>query len=524
MDSSVLQPQGTPEEVRKGEAWVRAKLASDFPFYAEHNLKIADKTGRLSPLKLNVAQTYVHQKLEEQLAKRGYVRALVLKGRQQGMSTYIGGRFYWKVTHRKGVNAYILSHMQDTSDTLFSMTRRYHENCNPLVKQDTRAASAKELAFSTLDSSYSVGTAGSKEAGRGGTTQFFHGSEVAFWANPEIHMAGVMQRIPSGMLAGGTEIILESTANGVGGLFYNMWKESEKGQNDYEAIFVPWFWQDEYRQEPPQGWEPPPGIVGEHMAAFKLDRQQGYWMQLKIKELGGEQKFKQEYPCSAQEAFQMSSEDTLIKSVDVIAAMEPKPQLTGTGARIGCCDPARGGDRTSFAGRQGRKMFAIKSHRTEDLMEVCGLCVQYIHEWKLDKMFILIAGLGAGVYDRLVEMGYGAYVTPVNEGGGSLEPERFANKRAEMWWKMKEWFYEKPCEVPQLESLHSDLVAPKWRLDSAGRVILEKKEDMKARGLPSPDEGDAAAGTFAFPVASQFQMSNDVTTIEADHDWNVLDS
>lgn len=521
MDSNALMPVRVPEEVRDGEAWVRQKLATDFPFYAEHNLKIADKTGQLSPLKLNKAQLYVHEKLEAQLKRRGYVRAMVLKGRQQGMSTYIAGRFYWKVTHRKGVNAYILSHMQDTSDGLFNMTKRYHDNCNPLVKQDTRAASAKELAFSMLDSSYSVGTAGSKEAGRGGTTQFFHGSEVAFWANPEIHMAGVMQRIPSGMLAAGTESILESTANGITGIFYTMWKEAEKGENDYEAIFVPWFWQDEYRTEPPQGWEPGEGLVAESIEQFGLDRAQAYWMQLKIKELGGEGKFKQEYPRTAQEAFQMSSEDTLIKSPQVIKAMEPK-NLTPVGARVACVDPARGGDRTSFVGRQGRKVFAVKSHRTDDLMEVCGLCVQYIHEWRLDKLFVLVAGLGAGVYDRLVEMGYGAYVTPVNEGGASLNTERFGNKRAEMWWAVKDWLYDEPCELPQLESLHSDLVAPKWRLDSAGRVMLEKKEDMKARGLPSPDEGDALAGTFAFPVASQFKMRNDVQVEEADCEWSVL--
>ena len=521
---SVPAVRRKPDEIRAGEAEVRARLATDFPFYAGTNLKISAKTGQLVPFMLNKAQRYAHERLELQVKSRGYVRAMFLKGRQQGISTYIAGRFYWKVTHRKGVNAYILSHMQDTTDTLFNMTKRYHDNCNALVKQDTRAASAKELAFSSLDSSYSVGTAGSKEAGRGGTTQYFHGSEMAFWSNPEVHMAGVLQRVPSGMLAAGTEVILESTANGVGGLFHRMWKEAEAGENEYEAIFIPWFWQDEYRAAVPDGWEPAAdGLVASHMGQFGLDRAQAYWMSLKIRELGGESKFKQEYPCTAQEAFQMSEQDTLIKSVDVLEAMKPKEGLAGVGPRVGCVDPARGGDRTSFAGRQGRVVFAIKSHHTQDLMEVCGLCVKYIQEWQLDKLFVLVAGMGAGVYDRLVEMGYGAFVAPVNEGGQSLEPERFANKRAEIWYRIKEWLYESPCQLPQLESLHSDLVAPKWRVDSGGRIILEKKEDMRARGLPSPDEGDALAGTFSFPVASQLQMSNALQQVEADHDWDVLE-
>ena len=79
---------------------------------------------------------------------------------------------------------------------------------------------------------------------RSSTIQLFHGSEVAFWPFAETHAAGVLQAVPN---QPGTEIILESTANGVGNFFHKKWREAETGRSEYLAIFVPWHWQDEYR-------------------------------------------------------------------------------------------------------------------------------------------------------------------------------------------------------------------------------------------------------------------------------------
>jgi hypothetical protein len=73
------------------------------------------------------------------------------QGRQQGISTYIGGRFYWRTTHSKGVRCFILTHEQDATDNLFGMVERYHEHCPLLVKPSTGAANAKELSFRPLE-------------------------------------------------------------------------------------------------------------------------------------------------------------------------------------------------------------------------------------------------------------------------------------------------------------------------------------------------------------------------------------
>src|SRR4029453_12828320 len=106
-------------------------------------------------------------------------------------------------------------------------------------------------AFSVLDSGYKVGTAGTKGVGRSSTIQFFHASECAFWPFAETHEAGVMQAVPD---APGTEVILESTANGRGSMFHRRWRDAENRHGDYQAMFVPWFWQEEYARVPEHGF------------------------------------------------------------------------------------------------------------------------------------------------------------------------------------------------------------------------------------------------------------------------------
>ena len=88
------------------ERAIRLRLRDDFEYYAPRCLKIRTKNGAINPFRLNAAQIYLHGQLEQQRKKTGKVRALVLKGRQQGCSTYTEGRFFPKTTHRRGTRAY----------------------------------------------------------------------------------------------------------------------------------------------------------------------------------------------------------------------------------------------------------------------------------------------------------------------------------------------------------------------------------------------------------------------------------
>ena len=211
----------TPDEKRELVALLEEKdrreslpkMRDDLGLYASRCLTIRSKAGSEQQLRFNRAQAYIHEKLEEQRARTGRVRALVLKGRQQGCSTYVGARYYHHTTMRRGVRTFILTHEDAATQNLFEMVNRYHEHCPDYVKPSTGAANAKELFFDAIDSGYKVGTAGTKGVGRSSTIQLFHGSEVAFWPNAESHAAGVLQAVPD---EEGTEVILESTANGFG--------------------------------------------------------------------------------------------------------------------------------------------------------------------------------------------------------------------------------------------------------------------------------------------------------------------
>jgi hypothetical protein len=485
------------------ERAIRQRLKDDYPHYAAKCLKIRTKEGSVEPFLLNKAQQYIHQRLEEQKQRTGRVRAIVLKGRQQGCSTYVEGRYYWRVTHRKGVRAFILTHDAEATNNLFDMALRYHENCHPLVQPVIGASNSKELSFSELDSGYKIGTAGNKGVGRSSTIQYLHGSEVAFWPNAAEHAKGILQAVPD---LPDTEIILESTANGLGNYYHEQWQQAETGESEFIAIFVPWFWQEEYRKTPAEKITLTE-IERDLKQQFSLDDDQLNWRRTKVIELSangvdGEKAFKQEYPCTAAEAFQTSGEDSLISPDLVLKAR--KSIAEEYGSLIIGVDPARfGDDRTSIIRRRGRVAYKLESHSKKDTMEVAGIVHLIIKQEKPTKVFIDVGGLGAGVVDRLREMGYEKIIVAVNSGEKALDQAKYFNKRAEMWGVMKEWLIDTPCQIPDSDTLHADLCAPSYKFDSNTRLQLEKKEEMKKRGLRSPDEGDALALTFAFPVAQQ---------------------
>lgn len=232
------------------EQRIRQRLKDDFAHYARTCLNVRTKDGRLAPLAMNRAQRHLHRTLGEQRRATGQVRAFVLKGRQQGCSTYVGARFFHQVTHRRGARAFILAHESQASRTLFGMTKRFFRHCPAAVRPVAGKDNERELAFPRLGSGYRVGTAGARSAGRSMTVQYFHGSEVAFWPNAREHVAGVLQAVPDAV---GSEVVFESTANGMGNFFHAGWQAAQAGESGYAAVFLPWYWQREYRTETGEG-------------------------------------------------------------------------------------------------------------------------------------------------------------------------------------------------------------------------------------------------------------------------------
>lgn len=473
-----------------------AALRSDLPLAASLQYKIKDKAGSIVPLTFNRAQTYAHAQLERQLSETGKVRALVLKGRQQGLSTYIAARFYHRVTYSFGLEAYIMAHEDKATANLYRIVKRLQQY-NPGAPP-TGATNAHELIFPGLNGGYRLGTAGSRNTGRSATVQLFHGSEAAFWANLPEQLAGIGNSVAD---AAGTEIILETTANGEGTPFHQLWLDAVRGESEYIAVFIPWFWEPGYTAPLPGAF-----VLSEEEATYKeahnLTDAQIAWRRAKIKSYGpgNEWLFDQEYPATPEAAFRSPTKDPLINPTLVARAMRASimPDRSLYPLIVGV-DPAEfGRDRTAIAFRCGRVAYRVQTYRGKSTMEVVAIIGKIVEESRPSVVFIDRTGIGAGVVDRCIELGMP--VIGVHSGARASRPDIYHDKRSEMWGEMLAWFEDEPCRIVSDHALGADLVSPSHSPDSTQRMWLERKQDMRKRGVASPDLGDALALTFSMPV------------------------
>ena len=837
----------------------------DFQFYAPRCLKIRAKNGRVIPFKMNRAQLYLHSRIEQQLKDTGKVRVIGLKGRQQGFSTYVEARFYHRTSMRYGKRAAVMTHLQDSTDALFEMVKRYHENCPAPLQPATKAASAKELLFSTYDSGYNVATAGSTGVGRGRTIQYMHAclaadtlvidgdtgnlirmgeavvgqairthagkvarisfishqekeafhitlrsvtafplvataehrlwtskgwaqagelrvgeevgfpvatiaeqhvqvpfrladahrpqgggtketgpdevlldynvgrilglylaegtvkrqaktgepcgvhfsvhedeaertvawlnavqplfrsvssytmkgsktvivtaygksfatfvdrmcgnkhfpvgwhqagagyarglihgylcgdghfsphgsrriaatsirssltvgardilaslgygwaaiahksaairhgrdekeaftlslcgpgverlaeevgkpyvkrkrggeggnraariaggyawlkissigaaestevvdfevdhddhsyctlqcathnSELAFWKNAEDHFAGIGQTVPNER---DTEIIVESTANGVGNLFHGLWQDAERGRSDYIPIFVPWFWQEEYSLPCPEGFVLD-AEEADYAERYGLTNGQAFWRRMKIRDdfRGDESLFDQEYPATPSLAFQRVAGNPYIAAGLVEKARNTRGEKP-VGAKIMGVDVAEyGDDDSSICVRQGRVVQPLEVYHGKGPMELVGLVGIAADKIDPDIINVDCTGIGSGVADRLIELGYP--VQRVHFGSRAIREQDFKDRRAEMYGELREWLENAPCMLPDDDVLAGEISSPQYTYDSSRRLVLESKEKMKERGIKSPDRADSLALTFAVKV------------------------
>jgi len=279
---------------------IRKRLRNEFALYAKSALKIRTKIGDISPLNLNTAQKILDKAVTDQLESEGKIRIIILKARQQGLSTHVGGYLYFSVSQRSAQKAMVVTHHADSTRALFDMTKRFHDNCPAILKPHTKYSSRREMNFDVLDSSFVVSTAGGESIGRGETLTHCHASELAFWAKSSArdNWNGLTQAVPNQK---GTAIFVESTANGVSGVFYDLWKGAVAGTNGYVPVFIPWFIDESYRELVPVNFERTPEeetLVEE----YELDNEQLMFRRKKIAQ-NGIDLFRQEYPAEADEAF-----------------------------------------------------------------------------------------------------------------------------------------------------------------------------------------------------------------------------
>ena len=498
------------------------RLKNDFPYFAKHCLKIRTKDGAVVPFTLNSAQLRLHEEIEKQEKEIGRVRIVVVKARQVGISTYLQGRFYWKLwKSKKALRAYILTHEQPATNNLFGMAQRFHALHPPELGQPPLARSnSKELLFSDNECGYQVATAGTQETGRSNTLQLFHGSEVALWPNADSHVDASFDAVGD---VPGTEMVLESTGKGTLGLFYKTAQAAIRGQSKFRAVFIPWFWEDQYDTD---GWPeeiPLSQKWAEYGIAHDLSYGQLYWAFEKNREKATSisapldepcWKFRQEYPATFDEAFQ-STGNSFIPAMSVLRARKPETEILGHGPIILGVDPARSGDKIGIIDRCGRRMGQRICEAWDppgSAITAAQMIAKAIDKIRPDAVNIDMGSVGAAIYDMLEDWGYGYCLNAVNFGGnpigsGPTGDDLYFNRRAEMWDALRAWFEdEKGVQVPDRDDLQGDLTAATWgkgatRYNTNNELVLEEKSAIKERLGASPDLGDAAALTFAIPFS-----------------------
>lgn len=273
--------------------------------YIEKYIKIRNKAGSIIDFKLNEPQQRLYDVIKKQKQLDKPVRIIILKARQMGFSTLTESILFKETTTKFNVNTGIITHQEDATTNLFTMSKLMYDCLPNSMKPSIKASNAKELIFNNkdgtgLNSKIRCMTAGSGGVGRSYTYTNLHISELAFWPGDKKEtMTGLLQAVPN---LSDTMIIIESTANGFE-YFKEMWDKAVKGENDFIPLFVGWNELDEY-QMPYDGFE----LTNEEeilMSQYNLTLDQLTWRRWCIKNncSGDVDQFKQEYPITPEEAF-----------------------------------------------------------------------------------------------------------------------------------------------------------------------------------------------------------------------------
>lgn len=321
--------------------WLRS-----FPDYAPAHLKIQNMAGDLVPFHLNPIQLVLNEIIEWLKLQQMLVRLYILKARREGLTTEISGRNYWHCSTKPNRYCFMITHEPEATDFVFNMIKRYYANADPQFRPLTKYNNKRILEFNDpdgspkgLDSAIRVGTAGKENLGSSQLIHYLHNSELAKWQEitAEALLTSLFQCVPD---EPDTEIVNESTANGIGGKFYDgywacrtkikvsldvnggiAWKaevdEKAEPSNIWVAVFFPWFVFPDYSLAVSK-WESSSGkafvrdeeeikLVGLHFQGIPdaIVNQKLCWRRWAIENKcqGSKKIFAQEYPATPEEAF-----------------------------------------------------------------------------------------------------------------------------------------------------------------------------------------------------------------------------
>lgn len=302
-----------------------------------NRLQIVTKELRVVPLSrvINHAQRQIVQQFNDSINDRRPARIIVLKARQIGVSTITEALMFSLAMMLNRMSGLVVSHEADSAAHLLAMTNHYWETWRFRDLYTIRHQSINNLRWDDNGSGIRIATAKNVGAGRSRTIQFLHGSEVAFWPDAVTLMTGLANSIPD---THPSFIVLESTANGIGGYFYDQWNAAVDGESDFTPLFFPWHQHPQYTATHLQlaGETDIASILGalsdeeRVLRALGISDERLIWRRWQIRnKLNNDvMKFHQEYPTTPEEAFVVTGHN-VFPEAELTTCYEPMEPAQG---------------------------------------------------------------------------------------------------------------------------------------------------------------------------------------------------
>ncbi|MBI1833360.1 MAG: hypothetical protein HYR90_00895 [Candidatus Andersenbacteria bacterium] len=298
---------------------------------------------------------------------------------------------------------------------------------------------------------------------------------------------GIFEAIEGIISSEGAKLLLIGNPTNLSGTFYNSFRDPAYAQVHISANDVP---------NVRSGANVIPGLISRE------------WVQEMKKQWGEDNPI---YQARVLGDFPEQGADTLIPLNKIEAAVDRKIAEDEKGAitAIGADIARYGTDKTVFVARRGNTVVEIQKHSMKDTMETVGLLYAFMRKHDFPTTRIDEIGVGAGVLDRLREM-KGVRVEGINVGATARDTDQFRNKRAELYWKLREKFMDDQIAIPDDTELMSQLARIKYKFSSTG-VQMESKDEMRKRGLGSPDVADALTLCFmpTYDVSFRYTPTTD---------------
>jgi hypothetical protein len=313
-----------------GDGVESGKLPTAQDRFIDKYLRIRTKYASQAFFRLN--------RVQKEYSYRCTKQNVVLKARQVGITTYIAARFFARTITQRGILSMQVTQDRESSEDIFRIVRRFWENLPEEWREGrlrTSHCNARQLVFPDLDSEYCLASA-AENAGRGRTIQNLHCSEVSRWGGEGDE---ALASLRAAVVPGG-EIVLESTPNGAGGLFYQEWQRSE--DTGYTRHFFPWWYDASYTLEAGASFAPLTEEETELAAAQGLTIEQIAWRRKQWASLRG--RAAQEFAEDPVQCFRASGECEFdLEAVERAMEAAGEPSEIRYGGRLKIWLPARPG-------------------------------------------------------------------------------------------------------------------------------------------------------------------------------------